>query len=79
MQIAKGTVVISKSGHDKGDFQVIMSFDKNYAYVCDGKFRPLEKPKKKKFIHLKVTNTILDEKNLRTNKLIRSSLKLFNR
>ena len=47
MEVKKGAVVISKAGHDKGDFQVIMDFDDTYAYVCDGKYRPLERPKKK--------------------------------
>ena len=62
MELKKGAVVISKAGHDKGDFQVVIDFDDKYAYVCDGKYRPLERLKKKKLIHLKFTNTVLDEK-----------------
>ena len=57
MEVKKGAVVISKAGHDKGDFQVIMDFDDTYAYVCDGKYRPLERLKKKKLIILQ-TNPI---------------------
>lgn len=77
MKLEKGTVVYSLAGHDKGDFQVVVDFDDKYAKVCDGKYRPLERPKKKKLIHIKVTNTVLSEDSLKTNKSIRVSLKPF--
>ena len=48
MKLEKGTVVCSLAGHDKGDFQVVIEFDDKYAKVCDGKYRPLERLKKKK-------------------------------
>lgn len=76
-KLERGTVVISLAGHDKGDFQVILGYDDSYAKVCDGKHRPLEKLKKKKLIHLKLTNTILSEQNLLSNKSIRKSLRPF--
>ena len=78
MEVKKGTVVYSLAGHDKGDFQVIMEFDDKYAKVCDGKHRPIERLKKKKFIHLKLTNAVLGKEELRTNKSIRNALKPFN-
>ena len=78
MQLEKGTIVYSLAGHDKGDFQVIMDYDEKYAKVCDGKYRPLERPKNKKLIHIKLTNTVVDEKFLMTNKSIREVLKPFN-
>ena len=77
MKLEKGTVVYSLAGHDKGDFQVVVEFDDKYAKVCDGKYRPLERPKKKKLIHIKITNTVLNENSLKTNKSIRVSLKPF--
>lgn len=78
MQVVRGTVVRSSAGHDKGDFQVILSCDDNvYAIVCDGKHRPLEHTKKKKLKHLKITNTVVDEKSLLSNKSIRKVLKPF--
>ena len=63
MEVKKGAVVISKAGHDKGD----------------GKYRPLERPKKKKLMHLKVTNTVLEEELIKTNKSIRGALKPFSK
>ena len=79
MQLKRGTIVYSLAGHDKGDFQVIMDYDEKYAKVCDGKYRPLERPKKKRLIHIKLTNTVVDEEFLRTDKSIREVLKPFNR
>ena len=79
MQLKRGTIVYSLAGHDKGDFQVIMDYDEKYAKVCDGKYRPLARPKKKRLIHIKLTNTIVDEEFLRTDKSIREVLKPFNR
>lgn len=78
MELKKGAVVYSLAGHDKGDFQVIIEFDDKYAKVCDGKYRPLERLKKKKLIHIKLTNTVVDESLLQTNKSIRNLLKPFN-
>lgn len=78
MELKKGTVVYSLAGHDKSDFQVIIDFDDKFAKVCDGKYRPLERLKKKKFIHIKLTNTVLSEDKLLTNKSIREALKPFN-
>ena len=77
MQVVRGTVVRSSAGRDKGDFQVVLEFDESYAVVCDGKHRPLEQTKRKKLKHLKITNTIVDEENLLTNKLIRKALRPF--
>ena len=77
MDIKKGTVVYSLAGHDKGDFQVVMDFDDKYAKVCDGKYRPIERLKSKKLIHLKFTNTVLSEDKLRTNKSVRDALRPF--
>ena len=77
VEAKRGTVVISLAGHDKRDFQIILESDSTYAKVCDGKHRPLEKVKKKKLIHLKVTNTVVSEEDLRSNKSIRKCLRPF--
>ncbi|MDR1627525.1 MAG: KOW domain-containing RNA-binding protein [Oscillospiraceae bacterium] len=74
VEVKRGAVAVSLAGHDKGDFQIILDHDRTYAMVCDGKHRPLEKVKKKKLIHLKVTNTIVSEENLKSNKSIKKCL-----
>lgn len=77
MEIARGAVVRSSAGRDKGTFLIIMDCDRSYAYVCDGKKRPLDRLKKKKIKHLCVTNTKVQEAELSTNRLIRKALRLF--
>ena len=77
MESRKGLVVRSVAGHDKGSFQVVIDESDGYVFLCDGKNHPLDRLKKKKLIHLRVTNTVLEEKNLETNKSIRLALKPF--
>ena len=72
-----GSVVRSLAGHDKNNFQVVIKTSDGFAYVCDGKSRPLEKPKKKNIKHLKLLNTVLSEKCLRSNKSVRLALRSF--
>lgn len=60
--IAKGQVVKSRAGRDKGRiFLIIDIIDKENVYIVDGDLRKLDRPKKKKIKHLIVYNTILDE------------------
>lgn len=77
MEVKRGQIVKSKAGHDKGSFQVILSLQLPYAMVCDGRRRPLEKPKKKKLMHLAPVQTVLTEEQLRTNRQIKIALQAF--
>ncbi len=63
----KGQVVFSKSGRDKGLAFIVADFDDNYVYLVDGKLRRLEKPKKKKKIHVQITKYIDTEINRKLN------------
>ena len=77
MELVRGRIVCSNAGHDKGDFQIIMNFDEKYVILCDGKHRPMERMKRKKIIHVRPTNTVVDEKDLITNESIKKVLKDF--
>jgi len=55
-----GQIVFSKRGRDKGNAMIIIATDGEYAYLADGKLRPLERPKKKKAKHIQITNSIVD-------------------
>lgn len=55
-----GQVVFSKSGRDKGRPFIIIKIDKEYLYLVDGDLRRLEKPKKKKNIHVQKTHDVID-------------------
>lgn len=58
MEYQIGQVVYSKSGHDKGDALMVFSVEGDYVYLVDGKRRTLEKPKRKKMIHIQPTSYI---------------------
>lgn len=74
MDIVKGMVVKSSAGRDKNGLFVVTEFDGNYAQLCDGKTRPLERTKRKKVKHLKPTKIRLEESSMLTNREIRRSL-----
>lgn len=78
MQFVKGRIVQSMAGHDKGSFCVIINLEGRYAYICDGKHRKLENPKRKKLIHLSPTASLLEESMMQTDRQIRRSLSKFN-
>ncbi|NLY42996.1 MAG: RNA-binding protein [Clostridiaceae bacterium] len=83
MDIYPGQIVYSMAGRDKGKyFIVIEKIDENYVYLCDGDLRKIEKPKKKKIKHIRLTGKVdrtigekLIAKQKVSNSEIRKSLK----
>lgn len=47
MEFQVGDVVCSKAGRDEGTFLVVVGIEGGYPLLCDGKQRPLERPKRK--------------------------------
>lgn len=47
-----GFLVRSRAGHDLGEIYLVLSEDDGYAYVCDGKYKKTDRPKKKNKKHL---------------------------
>ena len=77
MDIAQGSVVIAKAGRDKGKaFAVVKVLDERTVLICDGKSRPLERPKRKNTLHLQPTAAIVD--CITTNRQLRIFLKSFS-
>ena len=72
-----GKIVYSNKGRDKGYFMVVVDCKDNVVLVCDGKERPLERPKSKNKKHLQFTNTVLSEKSYNTNKSLRKALAVY--
>lgn len=56
-----GQLVTSKAGHDKGNLYVIVGREGDFAYLCDGRLKSPEKPKKKRLKHLQPINAFVDE------------------
>ncbi len=73
-----GQIVKSTAGRDKNTFFVVTEVNGDYAVICDGKHRPLEKPKMKKLKHLSETTHTVDLNQVKTNKEFRRVLHRFN-
>ena len=73
----RGRIVCSKAGRDKGYFMVVVGCKDNLVLVCDGKERPLERPKLKNIKHLQLTNTVLKETEYKTNKSVKKALAVY--
>ena len=62
MELNAGEIVCSKAGRDKGRYFVVMETEgSEYVFVCDGKLRKVDKPKKKKIKHLARTGFLAEE------------------
>ena len=72
----RGQIVCSKAGRDKGYFMVVVS-QNDEILVCDGKERPLERPKRKNAKHLSFTGTYLSDMDLTSNKKLRKALAVY--
>ena len=53
MSLEISDVVLSLRGRDAGERFFVLSTDGQYAILCDGRVRRLEKPKRKKEKHLR--------------------------
>ncbi len=73
----KGTIVCSKAGRDKGYFMVVVDACDNYVFVCDGKERPIDRPKRKNIKHLQFTNTVLSDTDYKSNKSLKKALAVY--
>ena len=53
VEVTIGDLVVSRAGRDKGRPFVVLSTEENYVYLVDGDLRKLNRPKKKKRMHVK--------------------------
>lgn len=72
-----GRIVYSKAGRDSGKFMVVIASSEGSVLVCDGKERPLERPKLKNLKHISLTSGYLKEESFSTNRAIRKALKQY--
>ena len=57
-----GTVCVSKAGHDKGVYLVVIAgIDRDRVCIADGKARKLIAPKKKKMRHLRIITRLPEQ------------------
>lgn len=70
-----GRVVRSTAGRDKDTFLAVVGMDGEACLLCDGKERPLNRPKRKNPKHLAATNWLLTEEQMNTNRALRKALR----
>lgn len=83
MELRKGMLAVSKAGHDKDSWYVVLSIEGNQIFLVNGENRTLDRPKMKKRMHLQPVNVIpkilqekLDQDMQWTNEEIKRALKL---
>lgn len=59
--IKKGMLAISKAGHDFKKVYMVVDFDDEYVYLCDGVLRKADRPKKKKYKHIQIVKNVPTE------------------
>lgn len=83
MELRKGMLAISKAGHDKGSWYVVLNIEETQAFLVNGSNRTMDYPKKKKLKHLQPVNEVpeilqekLQKEELWTNEEIKRAIKL---
>lgn len=74
MEYQPGSVMRSLAGRDKGTLLLVTSLQGDRALVCDGKERPLGRPKPKNPRHLEATPFALPDEAKRSDKALRRAL-----
>lgn len=70
-----GQIVRSAAGRDRGRLMVITGEEGGFPLVCDGKERPIQRPKRKNPKHLIYTNTCIEPVRFETNRSLRRVLR----
>lgn len=78
MELKVGGVVISKAGRDKGKLLAVAQIQKGSVSVCDGKERPIERPKLKNIKHIAVTGYEVSEYDMAANHRLKRALYLLS-
>ena len=77
MDSAVGRIVLSSSGRDKGTYLLCVNQNESFLLVCDGRRRPLERPKRKNPRHIIITDDRLPQEDVQTNRALRRSLRQY--
>jgi len=59
-----GQLAVSKAGHDRGTLYVIVAQEGDFAFLCDGRLKSPDSPKKKRKKHIQLINQWVDEELL---------------
>lgn len=56
-----GQFAVSKAGHDKGALYVIVAREGDFAFLCDGRAKTPQNPKKKRLKHIQPVGRMVEE------------------
>ena len=62
-----GQLATSRAGHDRDTLYVIIAEEGDFVYLCDGRLKPPDKPKKKRRKHIQPIDSYVDENTLSVN------------
>ena len=72
--LEKGNVVRSSAGRDKGKLLAVIQASEKLVTVCDGKERPIDRPKSKNIRHVEYVGASLSEAEMATNRALKKAL-----
>lgn len=76
--LERGTVVKSSAGRDKGRLLAVMQSESGRVLVCDGKERPVDRPKSKNIRHVEPIGASITEDQMATNRALKKALGRLN-
>ena len=74
MEFRKGELVVCTAGREKDRLMCVVASDEKYVYVCDGKERLLNNPKRKNPKHIIKTDKQISEDLFLTDRALRKAL-----
>ena len=76
--LERGTAVRSSAGRDKGKLLAVVQAEKDRVLVCDGKERPIDRPKSKNIRHIVSVGAAVTEAELASNRALGKALRRLN-
>ena len=76
--LQRGAVIRSLAGRDKGRLLAVMRAEGRTVTVCDGKDRPIDRPKSKNIRHIVSVGAAVTEAELASNRALRKALRRLN-
>lgn len=76
--LERGTVVKSSAGRDKGRLLAVMQSESGRVLVCDGKERPVDRPKSKNIRHVEPIGASITEAEMASNRDLKKALGRLN-
>ncbi|MBR3818293.1 MAG: KOW domain-containing RNA-binding protein [Clostridia bacterium] len=72
--LERGNVIRSLAGRDKGRLLAVMQVSEKLVTVCDGKERPVDRPKSKNIRHVEYAGASVSEAEMATNRALKKAL-----